>query len=170
MNALAVSALVSWLITEALAAREFWSSPGIRSVVAGHVVLTCCGLLTWIGFVLTAWAWLAWAAIGCLVPAVGLSLSAMALRAPDPASGPDAEPGRRRHHATLGITTDEMLARALEDETLTAKLVDDLVASVLATRPDPTLPRIKWRMAALVPAVPAITTVVLAVLAAISAG
>jgi hypothetical protein len=61
-----------------------------------------------------------------------------------------------------------MLARALTDEPLTTRLIDDLVASVLAGPPEEREP--KWRLTPLIPAahgVAAMATFMLAVLAAV---
>ncbi len=115
---------------------------------------------------------LAWLSIGFLAPAIGLGISTVTLVAALlPVRRPSTKPDLRPYDGMLGITTDEMLAAALEDETLTTKLVDDLVASVLA-RPEPTLRRAKWQLRPLVPAAHgllAINTVLFAVLAAVSA-
>ncbi len=181
----ALATLVSWLATEALGAYMLtaWIGGGgnrvkrdaatavPRSVIFGHAGLAFTGLLWWISFVLTADVALAWLSIGFLAPAIGLGISTVTLWTPYPVRRPSTEPDLRPYDGMLGITTDEMLAAALEDETLTTKLVDDLVASVLA-RPEPTLRRAKWQLRPLVPAAHgllAINTVLFAVLAAVSA-
>lgn len=69
------------------------------------------------------------------------------------------------------MTTDEMLARALSDEALTTRLIDDLVASMLAV-PPPAVREPKWHLAPLIPAahgIFAMATFMLAVLTAVTA-
>jgi hypothetical protein len=68
------------------------------------------------------------------------------------------------------MLTEEMLARALRDKALTSRLVDDLLASMLAVPPPARRP--KWRLAPLIPAAHGLTamaTILLAVLAAVAA-
>ena len=178
MNALAVTALVSWLVGEAFGAMMFSSRSrrerqrgDIPRRLYGHVMLACCGLLSWIGFVLTKSVGLAWLAIGLLVAALGVGISTLTLWTHCSGRRLEAGAPEPRYDATLGITTDEMLARALEDEALTTKLVDDLVASMLA-RPERSIRRPTWRPGALVHTVHgvlAMSTVLFAVLAAVSA-
>ena len=70
-----------------------------------------------------------------------------------------------------GMLTDEMLARTLSDEALTTRLIDDLVASVLAV-PAPAAREPKWHLAPLIPAahgIAAMATFIFAVLAAVAA-
>ena len=70
-----------------------------------------------------------------------------------------------------GTTADEMLARALADEALTSKLVDDLLARMLA-RPPSAARRPKLDLAPLIPVahgILAIATFLLAMLGAVAA-
>jgi hypothetical protein len=184
-HALAVITLVSWLLAESLGAYMLtsWISSGghhapadpagavPRWVIFGHAGLAFTGLLAWISFVATGVPQLAWASIGFLAPAIGLGISTVTLWTPYPATQPPDEPRRPQFDGLLGITSDEMLTRALEDEALTTKLVDDLVESMLA-RPAPALRRPRVRFSPIIPAAHgllALTTVLFAVLAAVSA-
>ena len=186
-HSFALGALVSWLATEAFGAymltawigsggvRAQRDSPGAvpRSVIFGHAGLAFTGLVCWISFVMTADVALAWLSIGFLAPAIGLGISTVTLWTPYPARRPAAEsdPGNQLYDGLLGITTDEMLVAALEDEALTTKLVDELVASVL-DRPAQTRRSSKWQLTPLIPAahgVLALSTVLFAVLAAVTA-
>ena len=183
-HSFAVAALVSWLATEAFGGymlsswigsggnRVARDEPGTvpRSVIFGHAGLAFTGLVWWISFVLTGDAPLAWLSIGFLAPAIGLGISTLTLWTPYPARRPEAEPAQQQYDGMLGITSDELLVAALEDDALTTKLVDDLVASVL-DRPDPTPRGPKWQLSPLIPVahgVLAMSTVLLAVLAAVS--
>jgi hypothetical protein len=185
-HSFALATLVSWLATEALGAymltawigsggnRVKRDTPGAvpKPVIFGHAALAFTGLVWWISFVITADVALAWLSIGFLAPAIGLGISTVTLWTPYPAGRPSAGPDRRPYDGMLGITTDEMLVAALEDEALTTKLVDDLVASVLE-RPEPASRRSKWQLTPLIPAahgVLAMSTVLFAVLAAVTAG
>ena len=182
-HSFAVAALVSWLATEAFGGymlsswigsggnRVASDAPGAvpRSVIFGHAGLAFTGLIWWISFVLTGDVPLAWLSIGFLAPAIGLGISTLTLWTPYPARRPDSEPVWQQYDGMLGITSDELLVAALEDDALTTKLVDELVASVLE-RPDQPR-RSKWELSPLIPAahgVLAMSTVLLAVLAAVS--
>jgi hypothetical protein len=184
-HSLAVATLVSWLATEAFGGYMLTSwigsggnrikrdAPGAlpRPVIFGHAALAFTGLVWWISFVVTRDVPLAWLSIGFLAPAVGLGISTLTLWTPYPARRrPGAEPAWSRYDGMLGITTDEMLTAALEDDALTTKLVDDLVASVL-DQPEPAPLRPKWQLSPLIPAahgILAMATVLFAVLAAVS--
>jgi hypothetical protein len=181
----AVAALVSWLATEAFVGymlsswigsggnRTRRDAPGTvpRWVIFGHATLAFTGLAGWIAFLMTGDVLLAWLSIGILAPAIGLGISTLTLWTPHQARRAGGQAAWQRFDGTLGITTDEMLAAALEDDTLTTRLVDELVASVL-DRPEPAPRRPKRQLSPLVPAahgVLALATVLLAVLAAVSA-
>lgn len=183
----ALGALVSWLATEAFGAymltawigsggnRVRRDTPGAvpRVVIFGHAGLAFTGLVWWISFVMTTDVVLAWLSIGFLAPAIGLGISTVTLWTPYPGRRPDAEPDvdPRTYDGLLGITTDEMLVAALEDEALTTKLVDELVASVL-DRPRSLPRRPTLQLATLIPAAHgllALSTVLFAVLAAVVA-
>src|SRR5215469_3931354 len=184
-HSFAVATLVSWLATEAFGAYMLstWignggnqvasDAPGAvpRSVIFGHAGLALTGLVWWISFVVTGDVPLAWLSIGFLAPAIGLGISTLTLWTPYPARRrPGAEPARQQYDGMLGITTDELLVAALEDDALTTKLVDDLVASVL-DQPEPTPRRPMWQLSPLIPAahgVLAMSTVLFTVLAAVS--
>jgi hypothetical protein len=184
-HSFAVAALVIWLVTEAFGGYMLTSwigsggnranrdAPGAvpRSVIFGHAGLAFTGLLWWISFVVTGDVPLAWLSIGFLAPAIGLGISTLTLWTPYPAHRhAGAEPARQQYDGMLGITTDELLVAALEDDALTTKLVDDLVASVL-DQPEPMPRRPMWQLSPLIPAahgVLAMSTVLFTVLAAVS--
>ncbi len=94
-------------------------------------MLALCGLASWIRFVVAGTTGFAWLAIALLGPSIGLGYSIARRRRSagrwSGSSGSDVG-----QPAIFGITSDEMLARALEDEALTTKLVDDLLANVMA--------------------------------------
>lgn len=92
-------------------------------LIFGHATLALTGLVLWGSFVWTGTRGLAWAAIACIMVAVGLGLSTVTLWTPYPA----ARPGER--HGTAGEraaavpnpggdafeVTDEMITRLLAD-------------------------------------------------------
>lgn len=183
-HSFAVAALVAWLATEVFGGYMLssWIGSGgnragrdapatvPRSVIFGHAGLAFTGLVLWISFVMTGDVALAWLSIGFLAPAIGLGISTLTLWTPYPARRPEAEPAWPQYDGMLGITSNELLVAALKDDTLTTKLVDELVASVL-DQPEPAPRRSKWQLSPLVPAahgVLAISTVLLTVLAAVS--
>jgi hypothetical protein len=77
----------------------------------------------------------------------------------------------RSDDASAGLLTDEMLARALSDEALTSRFIDDLLAD-MRTAPPPLARKQRWHLAPLIPAahgLTAVATIALAVLAAVAA-
>ena len=183
-HSFAVAALVSWLITEAFGAYMLaaWiGSGGIqrraapdgvpRSVIFGHAGLAFSGFLGWIGYVLTREVAFAWLSVSFLAPAIGLGISTVTLWTPYPARRPGTDVEPAPYRGLLGVSTDEMLNAALEDEALTSKLVDELVSSAL-DRPAHPGRRPKGQFTPLVPAIHgvlAMVTVLFAVVAAVSA-
>jgi hypothetical protein len=185
---LAVAALSTWIVDAVSGAYMLatWiSRGGLRRqrasdrlaprVVFTHFGLASSGLLVWISFLATRWIVLAWLAVGLLMLVIGLGISTVTLWTPFPAHRgvdlPDAEPASASgEHGITGRLTDETLARALTDEALLARLVDNVVASVPA---DPSRPERKPRphLATIVPAghgLAAIATFLLALLTAAS--
>lgn len=170
------------------------------SLVFGHFGLASTGLLLWASFVVTLAPALAWVAVTLLVVVIGLGISTVTLWTPFPgqaassADDPQArgdgqgqDPAGRSDGGALagpagnpltGRLTDEVLERALTDEALLGRLVDDVIASVpaqpatgtAADRAEVKKPRLPRRqVAALIPAghgLAAMATVLLAVLAA----
>lgn len=184
-HTLAVTTLVSWLLTEALGAYMLtawladggasvppdWPGAVPRWVIFGHAGLAFTGFLAWITFVATGAPAIAWVSIGFLAPAIGLGISTVTLWTPYPSPRPPDEPRRPQFDGLLGIASDEMLARALEDPALTTRLVDDLVAAML-TKPAPTPRRPRVQFSPVIPAAHgllALSTILFAVLAAVSA-
>ena len=184
-HGLADATLVSWLLAETLGAymltswignggarAEASAAGGVpRSVIFGHAGLAFTGLIFWIGFVVTGQPVLSWISVAFLAPAVGLGISTVTLWTPYPARRPEPESDELVYDGMLGITNDEMLTQVLEDETLTTRLVDDLVASVLAS-PQRVLRRPRVQFSPLIPAAHgllAMSTISLAVLAAVTA-
>ncbi len=199
-RALAFATLVSWLLTEGLGAymlsrwiagggpRQQFGRPGRVSlpVIFGHAGLAFTGFASWVSFLVTDSAALAWLAIGLLVPAIGLGVSAVTVWTPFPArsAGPGPEPQADPRgdgpampageapggDVQAGQASGDMLARALSDEALSSRLVDDLLARMLTVGP-PAARRPKWQLTPLIPAghgVLAIITVLLAMLAAVA--
>lgn len=198
---LGVAALVSWLLAESLGAYMFrtWltairarrsSAGGSKrretgtqdtmspALVLGHASLALAGLVSWVSFLASGQPALAWLAIGLVAPAIGLGISTVTVWTPYPVSAPPAnqrpeQPGsREREDSPAMLVTNEMLDRALADEAMTSKLVDDLVERMLA-EPAPTqVVSRKWRLAPVIPilhGILALATFLLTVLAAIAA-
>ncbi|HTA09097.1 MAG TPA: hypothetical protein VK836_11325 [Streptosporangiaceae bacterium] len=173
-----VAALVVWLATESLGAimlRGWFArggtlgirrQPGQREgmslpILAGHAGLNLIGLLFWILFLLSGARILSFVALGFMAPAIGLGISTVTIWTPYP--GGHAQPEERS-----GVVPDELIERALEDEALGQKLVEELLDRNLGQHPA----RSGWSLRPLIPAshgVLAIVTFLLATLAAIAA-
>jgi hypothetical protein len=177
-HALAVAALVSWLVAEGLGAwmlRRWIVTGDTRRprnrestsplVLFCHAGLALAGLTSWVIFLATRYDAAAWLSIGFLAPAIGLGVSTVTTWTPYPVRPPGSEQPVR---PALVPPEDPALRRALANEALTGQLVDDLLARMLA-EPSPAA-RPRWRLAPLIPAVhgvAAIATVLLTVLAAV---
>ena len=179
---LAVAALLSWLAAEGLGAwmlRRWIAAGGARRpsgsadgasapVIFSHAGLALAGLTSWVVFLATGSASVAWLAIGFLAPAIGLGVSTVTTWTPYPVRprpGPHPGPAYRP-----GPGEDAALRRALASEALTEQLIDDMLARMLDGPGPASRPR--WRLAPLIPAlhgVAAIVTFLLGVLAAIAA-
>lgn len=95
-----LGALGAWVVTVAAGARlaAGWLAggglrPGYRRaagvprlVIAGHLGLAVAGLGTWIGFVATGAAALAWAAVGVILSVAGLGMATLVGGLPGPAA------------------------------------------------------------------------------------
>jgi hypothetical protein len=180
-HALDVATLLTWLTTEALGAfmaRSWIAGGGIRAarrrpakpdamslpILAWHAGLNAAGLLCWIAFLASGAKPAAWLAIVLMAPAIGLGISTVAIWTPYPG------PGQQQTPAAATVVTEHEIKRALHDEALTGRLIDDFLARNLAP-PPPRPPG--WHLRPLVPAghgVLAIATFSLAVLSAVSAG
>jgi hypothetical protein len=187
-HGLAVAALVSWLLTEALGAvmlRSWIAGGGIRAsrqrpappevmslpVLAGHAGLNRAGLLCWIAFVASGARPLAWLALVFLGPAIALGVSTVTIWTPYPARRPRHDGGDPADPADPAsvVLPDELVRQAVADEALSRKLIDDLLERNLA-QPSPRTAA--WTLRLLIPfahGVLAIATFMLAVLAAIKA-
>ncbi len=177
-RALDVAALVSWLVTEALGAIMLrgWltrgGSLGVRRrpdqpegmslpILAGHAGLNLVGLVFWVLFLLSGARILSFVALGFMAPAIGLGISTVTIWTPYPG-------GRPRPDNQSGVVPDDLIKRALEDDALGQKLVDELLDRNLGQRPI----RAGWSLRPLIPVghgVLAIVTFLLATLAAIAA-
>ena len=167
-------------------ARPHGLSPAL---IFWHAGLALAGLVSWVTFLVTRSAAPAWLAIGFLAPAIGLGISTVTVWTPYPArrSRAEAESAGRTGHGVTGgagepgcagestptiLVTNEMLDRALANEALTSKLVDDLLERML-TEPGPAPHRDrKSQFAPLIPILHgalALATFLLAMLAAIAA-
>jgi len=193
---LAVAALISWLLAEGLGAgmfRSWLASGGVPerreqarqdgvppALIIGHAALALAGFVSWVAFLLTGTAALAWLAIGFLAPAIGLGISTVTVWTPYPARQPSSgqqSPAPPRLDGGRGNTpailvTNEMLDQVLANDALTGKLVDDLVERMLTgPAPQPPVSR-SWQLAPVIPilhGILAIATFLLATLAAIAA-
>jgi hypothetical protein len=192
-SSLPVTALASWLLAEALGAymvKRWVSSGAVRyrrsrpdsmslPVLTGHAGLNLAGLACWIGFVPTRVAWVGWLAIIFMIPAIGLGVSTVSVWTPYPVRRATADAddqagdhlGSQERAWQHGTIPDDVLARALEDETAASNLTDDMLAHNLAVEAS-TERSLRLDPRALVPlahGVLAIVTFVLATLAAIGA-
>lgn len=193
---LAVAALISWLLAEGLGAgmfRSWLASGGVPerreqarqggvppALIIGHAGLALAGFVSWVAFLVTGTAALAWLAIGFLAPAIGLGISTVTVWTPFPARQPSSgqqSPAPPRLDGGRGNTpailvTNEMLDQVLANDALTDKLVDDLVERMLTgPAPQPPVSR-RWQLAPVIPilhGILAIATFLLATLAAIAA-
>lgn len=188
-----IATLISWVLTASIGARMLRSTitggglrrqrasgdgvfPGLLFV---HFSLALTGLAAWAAFVITGRHWLAWIAVGLLMPAIGLGISTVTLWTPYPGPGgaPEDEglaPGPARAGlagpALVSQLPDELLSSALTDEQLTGQLIDDMIDRMLAA-PVPPASHARWRLRALIPAghgVGALITFLLALLTAVS--
>ena len=124
----------------------------------GHAGMAATGFLCWVTFMATSAVALAWLALAFLVPAIGFGVSTVTVWTPypghrrgqghdlpgnwsadaDPSRGPMVHPlgtyggNRPEQRAGASVIPDAHVRRALEDEGLTSKLVDDLIASNIA--------------------------------------
>ena len=171
-------------------------------VVFGHFGMATTGLLVWLSYLATGWIVLAWLAVGVLMLVIGLGVSTVTVWTPFPAhresaqsagggcgageggprTGMGARPGAgdpavsrfgaSAEDALGGRLTDEMLNRALTDDALLSKLVEDVVTGAREVPSRATASRSVPNVTALIPAghgLAAITTMLLAVLTAVGA-
>jgi hypothetical protein len=181
-RALDIATLVTWLVTESLGAfmvRSWIASGGARAarqrparpeamslpVLVAHAGLNVAGLLCWIVFVAFGAKLAGLLALVFMTPAIGLGISTVAIWTPYPAPRPRdrtaASPGP-------GVLPDHVVKRALEDEVLSERLVDDLIERNLV---EPPVRTVGFSMRPLVPAghgALAIATFVLAVLSVVA--
>jgi hypothetical protein len=181
---LAVATLVTWLVAESFGAimlRSWIASGGIRdrdamprglspALIFGHAGMALTGFVSWVSFILSGSVALAWTGIGFLAVAIGLGISTVTVWTPFPVrrARDDDAPQQK----SPALVTNEILDRALDDEALASRLVDDMLARMLAS-PAPKPPRNRrWQLAPLIPIVHgvlAIVTFLLAMLAVIAA-
>lgn len=141
--------LGTWLLRGGLA-RYRESRTGLPpGVIFTHLGLAVTGLTAWSCYLGTGWRALAWVAAIVLMPITGLGISTVTLWVPYPtgtiATGHLTPPAE---DAVAGRVTDAMLTRALTDEALAGRLVEQVVASVPAEPPR----RRSWRgLATLLP-------------------
>jgi hypothetical protein len=178
-----VSMLTTWVARGGL--RRQWASGDrfLAKLVIGHATLALTGLAVWTSYVVTGLVSLAWAATFLIAFAVGLGLSTVVLLTPFPAHRDDdpvtiayrratgtAEPVAARPDQRSRPLNTEALLTALADDVQTSKLVDDMVASALASQ-KPVRPWVS-RLVSLIPVahgIGALITVLLAILTAVSA-
>jgi manganese efflux pump family protein len=172
--AVRIATLISWVLTASIGARMLRSAivgGGLRrqraskdgvfpGLLFAHFGLALTGLAAWICFVIGGNHWLAWTAVGLLMPAIGLGISTVTLWTPYPGPGgaPEDEglaPGPARAGlagpALVSQLPDEVLSSALTDEKLAGQLIDDMIDRMLAAPPAPAR-ETRWRLRALIPA------------------
>jgi hypothetical protein len=174
-----VAVLLAWLLTEALGAfmlRGWIVSGGAARarlqsrrdegmslpVLAGHAGLNLTGMLFWIFFLSSGVRVLSWVALGFMAPAIGLGISTVTIWTPYPG-------GRPKPEEPAPVVPDEVIKRALENEALGQRLVDELLERNLG---QPSARKVGWSLRPLIPAghgVLAILTFLLALLAAVAA-
>jgi len=180
-HGMAVATVVTWLVAELLGVimlRSWIASGGVRdrdampkglspALIFGHAGMALTGFVSWVSFLFSGSVALAWISIGFLAPAIGLGISTVTVWTPFPVR---LAPSTQATPAIL--VTNEMLDRALDDEALADRLVDDLLARMLASpSPGPQRDR-RWQLAPVIPIVHgvlAIVTFLLAMLAVITA-
>jgi hypothetical protein len=150
-------------------------------VVFAHFGMASTGLLVWVGYLATGWIVLAWLAVGLLMVVIGLGVSTVTVWTPFPAHRAEAGTGpddagdddafvNSAEKPLTGGPTDEMLNRALTDDVLLSRLVEDVVARA-RDAPSRAARHRRAQLAILIPAshgLAALTTMVLAVLTAAS--
>jgi hypothetical protein len=182
-HALPFYALASWLLTELLGAlmlRSWIASGGVRAArqrpprsdemslpeLAGHAGLNLAGLICWVCFVLSGARALAFLGLAFMAPAIGLGISTVAIWTPYPVTRAEPEPESSGREP--GVLSKGQLTRALADDELSQKLVDELLRANLAPSQ---AGKPQWSLRPLIPlahGVLAIATFLLAVLAAIA--
>lgn len=129
-----LGALTSWILAAAsggaLVLRRIGRRPRRRlpPVLVAHLGLALTGLTAWALYLTIGWTWLAWAALGVLLPVAGLGMATLILAIPDPKADPSPvpEPGRRDSPAppvpsgAAGLTVRERAGAGTPDIT-TAK-------------------------------------------------
>jgi manganese efflux pump family protein len=97
-HALAVAALVSWLLTAGIGSCLLigWFAPGGTgrrrsgpgspppAVIAGHFGLAATGLVVWIAYLAAGQVFLAWTAVGLLLAVAGLGMATVSVGLGDP--------------------------------------------------------------------------------------
>jgi hypothetical protein len=177
--ALDLAVLLVWLLTEALGAfmlRGWVVSGGAARarrqprrdegmslpVLAGHAGQNLTGLLFWIFFLLSGTKVLSWVALGFMAPAIGLGISTVTIWTPYPG-------GRPKPEEPSPVVPDDVIKRALENEDLGQRLVDELLERNLG---QPSARKVGWSLRPLIPAshgVLAVLTFFLALVAAVAA-
>jgi manganese efflux pump family protein len=189
-----IATLVAWVLTAGLGGymlRSLIARGGVRQqrvareglppvVLFAHFGLAGTGLLVWITYLAAGQRWLAWLAVGVLMPAIGLGISTVTLWTPYP--GPAAAPAPGATAFTTpgeaASTTPAETASTTSGETGATmpgvadppsdRFIDDLVAHLLA-EPPRTGPMPRLRLSALIPVghgLAATATFLLAVLTA----
>jgi len=173
-----IAALVSWLLTEALGAfmLRSWVASGSAAraqrrmaepdgmslpMLAGHAGLNLAGLLCWIIFVVSGARAFAFVALAFMAPAIGLGISTVTIWTPYPTR-------RAKPEDQSGVLPDELIKRALDDDALSKRLIEDLLDRNVS-QPAPRMSG--WSLRPLVPVghgALAIVTFLLATLAAIA--
>lgn len=184
---LAVITLACWLLTASIGGFMLskWVARGgpreqrtrgeilAPAMIFTHFGLAVTGLLVWASYVVTGWAALAWSAVFLLMPVIGLGLSSVTLWVPYPSPGDPGPAGGMlaapAEDAMARKLTDAQMTRALSDELIAARLVEDVLASLPpGSSREPR--RSLGHAAALIPVghgVGALTTFLLAVLTAV---
>jgi manganese efflux pump family protein len=189
---LGIVTLITWLSTASLGAymlRGLVAAGGLRrqrtirdglppEVLFGHFGLALTGLVVWVSYLATGWAALAWSAVGlCTVilwtpyPDPSVTASAGPLAGPGGAGPAGRGLAGPAEDVVTGRLTDEMMARALTDDALVSKFIDELLASVPAD-PSQAVKKPRAHPAALIPfghGLASVATFVLAVVTAVGA-
>ena len=193
---LAIATLVCWAFTASLGGymlRSLIARDGLRrqlgvrdglhpGVLVAHFSLALTGLVTWICYLVTAAEPVAWLAVGLLVPGIGMGITTVTLWTPyprppgadQPGQAPpgQAPPGQHRRYwprpprrrPAAGVR--QALARALADEALTRKLIDEMIASLPAEAAQQAQKKPKSSPAGLVPIMHGLGAVITFALAA----